>query len=429
LNPEGYRRVATFIYLRFLTRLEPSSSGVSAGDLNADGKLDLICSGFGGSVFHAFLGNGDGSFQQPKNFESGRGSNSVALGDLNNDGKLDVVIGNLGVSIFLGIGDGTFMPPVDYSAARTFSVAIGDFNRDANPDLALAVEHTVDISVLRGNGDGTFQPALQFAADGYSNGIAVGDFNRDGNPDLAAAIVSNGFLGLNNGVVVLMGNGDATFQRPALYGAGLAPRAVTVADLDADGQTDLAVANQGVGQPLAPSVSVLLGNGDGTLRSAVNHHVRSFANGVTVADFDLDGMADLGVSSSLGGLSVLLGAGKGTFHPFVNFSEGDYLTGVVAGDFNSDGKPDVASAGFQLSGKLFLNTCDPAGPRLSIEKAGNFVTLSWPEPSPDFVLQSASRFDYSAWSPVLESAKTNENRLELTFPLSDPERYFRLQRK
>ena len=129
------------------------------------------------------------------------------------------------------------------------SVAVGDFNGDGRPDLAVANGNSNAVSVLLGNGDGTFQPALSFDAGNHPSSVAVGDFNGDGRPDLA---VSN-FTSKN--VSVLLGNGDGTFQSARTFGAGSYPHSVAVGDFNGDGRLDLAAANAN-----SNDVSVLLNN-------------------------------------------------------------------------------------------------------------------------------------------------------------------------
>ena len=88
------------------------------------------------------------------------------------------------VSVLLGNGDGTFQAAVNYAAGRTSSVAVADFNGDGIPDFAVA-NAVATCSVLLGNGDGTFQAAVNYAAGPAPYCVAVGDFNRDGEADLA----------------------------------------------------------------------------------------------------------------------------------------------------------------------------------------------------------------------------------------------------
>ncbi|MGH9316094.1 MAG: FG-GAP repeat domain-containing protein, partial [Thermoanaerobaculia bacterium] len=117
------------------------------------------------------------------------------------------------------------------------------------------------------------------------------------------------------------------------------PYSIAVGDFNGDGKPDLATANTGDG------VSILLGNGDGTVQAAVNYGVGTAPLSVAVADFNGDGKADLGIANfSSGNVSILLGNGNGTFQPVVNYGAGSGPRFLAAGDFNGDGKPDLAVA-------------------------------------------------------------------------------------
>src|SRR5215831_10388909 len=224
------------------------------------------------------------------------------------------------------------------------SVTVGDFNGDGIQDLAVANHEAYDgpdgISVLLGNGDGTFQAAINFGSGGnVASFVAVGDFNGDGVQDLVVA--NSGDFDSGN-VSVLLGNGDGTFQTARSLGAGSNPSSITVGDFNGDGIQDLAVANNGFS---SDSVSVLLGNGDGTFQAAVNFGVGIRPAVVTVGDFNGDGIQDLAVANNgSNNVSVLLGNGDGTFQAAVNFGAGDRPVSVAVGDFNGDGRLDLAVA-------------------------------------------------------------------------------------
>src|SRR5438132_377175 len=127
---------------------------------------------------------------------------------------------------------------------RPQSLAVGDFNGDGRPDLAVANNGSTNVSVLLGNGDGTFQNAFGYGAGTGPGSVAVGDFNGDGKPDLAVANIGSLRDNYTDGnVSVLLGNGDGTFRSAVDYGAGSVPRSVTVGDFNGDGKLDLAVAN------------------------------------------------------------------------------------------------------------------------------------------------------------------------------------------
>jgi len=278
---------------------------------------------------------------------TGSRSQAVAAADLNGDGKLDLVVGNLDsatVSVFLGDGTGTFKAHVDFATGLyPNSLVIRDFNGDGKADLALA-NGSGTVSILLGNGDGTFQQHVEYTAGPGAFSLAVGDFNADGKLDVA---VANNNGNLSGTVSILLGNGDGTFQTHVDYPVGMGPYSVAVGDFNRDGKLDLVVANY----PSVFTVSVLLGNGDGTFQSQVTYPVGRQPISVAVADLNGDGKLDLAVADFTDGfVSVLLGNGDGTFQPSVEYPTGRVPSTIIIGDFNGDGKLDVATSNFAPGG-------------------------------------------------------------------------------
>jgi hypothetical protein len=253
------------------------------------------------------------------------------------------------VSVLLGNGDGTLKPAVNYGAGRhPASLIAVDLNRDNKLDLAVANSGDTfgsrgTVSVLLGRGDGTFQAATDFNAGLGSKSVAAGDFNRDGKADLVVAN-SYYFEGGNN-VSVLLGNGDGTLQAAVNYAAGTYPSSVAVGDFNRDLKLDLAITNF-----YDNNVSVLLGNGDGTFLPATNYAVGGLPSGnptsVAVGDLNGDGKPDLAVANDfMERVSVLLGNGDGTFQTRMNFNNtGGSPFSIALADLNRDAKLDVALA-------------------------------------------------------------------------------------
>lgn len=186
-------------------------------------------------------------------------------------------------------------------------------------------------STSAGNLTGNF-PKTDFSVGNSPNAIAVGDFNGDGKLDLA--VTNQG----DNTVSILLGNGDGTFQAQRTFPTGLAPDAIVAGDFNGDGKLDLAVANF-----TGNSISILLGNGDGTFATGSTITGINSPVAMVSGDFRGSGKLDLAVLDQAGGLvSILLGNGDGTFANKIDTSVGRSPSALVTGDFNGDGKTDLA---------------------------------------------------------------------------------------
>jgi len=307
-------------------------------DFNLDGILDLAATNYPDTV-SVLLGS---AFGPPLTYSTGEGSapNSLTVGDFNGDGKPDLASANFGnnsVSVLLGNGDGTFQAHVDYpTPGQPYRLISGDFNGDGKVDLAVSNSDGL-ISIFLGNGDGSLQSCVNYIAPGLA--VAAGDFNRDGNLDLAVANDAS-----PGAVLILLGNGDGSFQSSVGYPTGSQPYSVTTADFNGDGKLDLAIANT---SQASNSVSVLIGNGDGTFRAHTDYPVGFGPTWITAADVNGDGILDLVTANDIANtVSVLLGNGDGTFQQHTDYAAGDFAgitPSVVAADFNKDGRLDLAA--------------------------------------------------------------------------------------
>jgi hypothetical protein len=333
----------------------PGPTSVVPGDFNNDGRLDVAVANDrdgtpeGSSTVSVLLGNGAGSFQAPRTFAVGSFSWGVAAGDFNGDGAPDLAAANTAsttVSVLLGYGDGNFPAALTIRVGQNpEGLASGDFNGDGRPDLAVSNAGSNTVSVLLGNGNGTFQEPLTIAAGNVPVFVAVGDFNRDARQDLVLADYgSNDYYSATvaSTVSVLLGNGDGTFQAPRAFQAGSGPHGIAVGDFDRDGTQDLAVANLGPYPQRATTVAVLLGNADGTFRAPQTYQAGLALTGVAIGDFNRDGLQDLTLSSGDDAtVAVLLGNGNGTFRPVRSFEAGSFPKNVAVADLNADQRPDL----------------------------------------------------------------------------------------
>ena len=354
---------------------------MAASDFNGDGRPDLATANSDSNNVSVLLGNGDGTFQAAQTYATaGFNPEFVAVGDVNLDGRQDLAVAQSGstpslVSVLLGNGDGSFQPARIFATGQgSLSVAVGDFNGDGRPDLVAANYYSNDVSVLLGNGDGTFQAAQSFPTAGMNPvTVAVGDFNGDGRPDLAVTNGANTTSGAVPGnLAVLLGNGDGTFQAARTIDVGITPAFVAVRDVNGDGRPDLAVANF-----RSNDVSVLLGNGDGTFQAPRNFDTGTGPLSMAVGDVNSDGQADLAVANfdfNIRGpntVSVLLGNGDGTFQAAQAFSAGTNPASVAVGDFNGDVRQDLAVGNFNSDNvSVLINNTAIAPNTLTVNRAG-----------------------------------------------------------
>ncbi len=328
---------------------------VALADLNGDTKLDLLVAEPNGNAVLLFLGNGDGTFLNSGSL-SYPGS-AVAIGDFNNDGKPDVAVATTfffgQIQIFLGNGDGTFTPGqlLQTGGGTPTWMSTVDINRDGHLDLIVASSAFPDhVSVFLGDGEGNFTLKFDFVPGAAPQQIAVADLNGDGQLDLAVANANS------RNVTLWFGVGDGSFRPGDSISTPFGCWSVVAADFNGDGKMDLAFPIVSVG------VYILLGNGDGTftLNQIVQVPLAGSTLRIVADDFDGDGKLDLAVSdSSFNNVRILLGNGDGTFGDGISVPVGAAPFSMAVGDLNNDGKPDLVTGnigGSPFTVSVLLNT-------------------------------------------------------------------------
>jgi hypothetical protein len=383
--PAGALAQASFSGPEFFHAGGDNPRSFAVGDLNNDSNPDLAVANASSDDVTVLLGGGSGHFAATgDSFSVGDNPRSVAVGDFNGDSEPDLAVANQGslmvtagdVSVLLGRGDGSFDGPSTLTAgANPSSVAVGDFNGDAEPDLAVTNWGSSDVSVLIGEEeaeeeDVRFAAAANFDTGSVPSAAAVGHFNGDSEPDLAVANAGSDNISVLPGKVE-----ECPVDRPACvefesaddFDTGNGPTSVAVGNFNGDSELDLAVANFA-----GDSASVLLGRTEACppgrpacvqFGSASNLPVGSFPSAVAVSDFDGDSEPDLAVANQGGdSVSVLLGQAEGegedvSFDAQPDIPAGFDPSSLAVGDFTRDSDPDLAvTIGFSDEvGVLFNN--------------------------------------------------------------------------
>ncbi|RLS83997.1 MAG: DUF4347 domain-containing protein, partial [Planctomycetota bacterium] len=332
----------------FETRIDTNTGSYSnwlgSGDFNGDGKVDFVTPNYCGESISILLGRGDGTFNRQDMSNAG-GTTSpsfVITGDVNGDGKIDILTTNQNssnVSVFLGNGNGTFQNPTLLSTSAIPSrIVAGDFNSDGKLDIVVrtAPGNVPTNTLFLGTGTGSF---TSNSIIGITGELTVADFNRDGFADIAGTE--------SNVVKVLLSNGNATFKAAQIFSAPNVGSSIIATDLNGDGFLDLQLP-----QFYANALAVLNGNGDGSFKAQVNFAVGSNPFTVASADFNRDGKPDIVVSNlNSKNVSVLLNTSNtaptlapisvsGTEDNAVTFTAANFTGGTVA-------SPGVAYVGLQ----------------------------------------------------------------------------------
>ncbi|MHB8900981.1 MAG: FG-GAP repeat domain-containing protein [Thermoguttaceae bacterium] len=328
------------------TELEPQN--VVLADFNRDGHLDTASVNSVPSttdqpfILSVYPGVGDGTFGDEIRTELPQNGHSPVVGDVNEDGDLDLVLTYGSAhsrTILLGNGDGTFAAFLQNLTEACYQQALGDVDLDGHLDLVCGNWDTVDgdvsLSVYRGLGDGTFSLASNLPISRqFTNGLplaypVVEHINGDEYPDLVV-------LGRAGVLLVLFGKEDASFHEPQIYPVPEAA-ASGVADFNEDGHPDSFVSAD-------DSISILLNQGDGTFAAPLSSPDDTWIINSLATDLNRDGHADILSVIYQGHVRIHLGHGDGTFAQAVEYATGSFPGVPAIGDLDEDGWSDLAMA-------------------------------------------------------------------------------------
>jgi hypothetical protein len=422
-----------------LTATRPAGAAAAAvvvGDFNADGAPDVAVASDGSDAVFVFLGNGAGGLGAGTSISVGSAPRALAVTEVNSDGVTDLAVacsGNNNVWILQGNGSGGFTPLANKPAvgSNPWGIAASDLDADGKADLVTANHDSGNVSVLKGNGAGVFTLAGTYGVSGtptavtaldvagsarpdllvsaasthtvsllVDNGVGIGyttpstafaarttpqavvpiDANRDGQPDVAVPCRDS------DAVVVLLvkrpGSPPLSTATTVDIGSGQTPLGAVAADLDSDGDLDLAVTNS-----TGNTVSILRNDGPANpghfTRLLPDLAVGTSPESIVAADFNRDGALDLAVNSPgdpVPGVSILYGvpAAPGTFQPFLKVNVGTTPDALVAADFDRDGDVDLAVVDAAPAGfvRILVNNGSGGFSAGANEPVGNTPTAS-----------------------------------------------------
>jgi len=336
---------------------------VVTADFNNDNFQDFAVANFTDGTLTLFDGNptSPGSFLTGTTIPVGAGPTWISTGFFNTKTDttntiVDLAVANQTagtVSILHGNGDGTFAvePSLTLpSGAGPTAIAVGDFNDDGFADLAVVNKNANTVSIFLGNGDETFQTPTTLVTGNAPTAIVAEAFNPNA-PGIIDLAVTNS---TDNTLQIFLGNGKGTFTNGVTYNTGVTPVYVAAADVNLDGNLDLVVADSGAAtsaNSVGNSVSVFLGNGDGTFilpgGARLDFPAGTTPTSFVIADFNDDGIPDLIVTASGDNAAALMiGANGGFFNAPIEVPVGTTPDSIATADFNGDGLPDVAISNF-----------------------------------------------------------------------------------
>ncbi|HUI88698.1 MAG TPA: FG-GAP-like repeat-containing protein [Anaerolineales bacterium] len=366
-----------------------AANAVAVGDFNSDGLLDVaMTTGYSPGSLLIYLQNSDGTLAAPVSYNAGPDPRSLAAGDINHDGRTDIVVTNSinnYITVFLQQPDGTLANGITYpSGSQPDAIAIADLNGDGLPDVVVSHWSSPYIGVFTQNQSGALNAMVTYPAPqaGWDD-LAVGDLNGDGLTD----VVKMDGQGSNEVLSVYLQQPDGTLSAPRAFTLGSCGycllQAVRVGDVTGDGRADLAVTYyESVQSGYDAKVAVFAQGSDGQLLPPVSYPVALYPQALALADVNLDGRTDVVVPAGGGTeIGVSLQRSDGTLQSpafyTIPYTSQYNPEGLAVGDINHDGKPDLILANYN-NGLVVLYQSSPPTPTPTFTATASYTPTFTP---------------------------------------------------
>ena len=391
-----------------------------AADLNEDGNADLVTPN--GNTISVLYGDGAGGFAPPKNFSPGIQSvTTVTVGDINRDGKPDLVAASSGstfnnnkIVVLLNNGQGGFLAPIlndlPNNVIEFYDLNIGDFNGDNNLDV-VGLTRT-NINFLLGNGQGNFALNTTIQWNGNRNGLVVGNFNNDAYADVA---FTGGSFGTPWEFGITLGTSGSSFIINNRYNLTGQPSGIESGDFNTDGQTDIVISadyTYSNSTPQTHFVEPWIGGGNGSFSAGTKFQFPIITNGVSKGDFNGDGNLDLAVNFKFGNRYCLRKRNrhfsKSALFFVIRFNE------ILSTDLNHDNKPDLLMLRSNTISEISVALDSINGftlPRLT-SYSGNEMTATDLNNDNFLDVVTAYRSEFVYTSEVVYSVNNGQNELQ-----------------
>ncbi len=396
LTNNGSVKVGQYLFMRSLGS-GVNYSSIALGDIDNDGDLDLIVSGYGGGYrLEKYINDGSGNLSGPYSFGTGVNDSSIALGDIDNDGDLDLIVSGSSWSgerldYYTNNGTGNFALYSNIgTGVRSSSIALGDLNNDGSLDLIVTgydSENNRRLDKYINDGNGNLSGPYSFGTGVGSSSIALGDIDNDSDLDL---IVSG--YGGSYRLDKYINDGNGNLSGPSNFGIGVDDSSIALGDIDNDGDLDLIVSGYGGGKQ---KLDKYINDGNGNLSGPSSFGTGVEYSSIALGDIDNDGDLDLIVSGYSGSyrLDKYINDGNGNLSGPYSFGTGVIHSSIAVGDVDNDGSLDLIVTGNDenwithldfYKNMEFVNNSAPLAPTgLSLTSVNGYWRMVWNSPLDD----------------------------------------------